>query len=268
MVKYILAYLVLLISIISCNNQDQEKEPIKTTFQEVNREQILNDSITQFPDLNLPKEELIQYYRDSADLDKAIGTVNKFIEKDSLNERLWDIIATLHFENGDTLQSIKCYETAVQINPQPRYIILLGSLYAQTKNIKALQMAYLLLQSKNSLTSMEAFFIKGLYFNYTGEKEKAIVFFDKCISIEYTYMIAYREKAIALYDMGKYQDAVTVLNKAVTLQNNFDEGYYWLGRCLEKQNKPADAIDNYKTALMYSPDYIEAKTALEKLTAK
>ena len=115
---------------------------------------------------------------------------------------------------------------------------------------------------------MEAFFIKGLYFNYTGEKEKAIVFFDKCISIEYTYMIAYREKAIALYDMGKYQDAVTVLNKAVTLQNNFDEGYYWLGRCLEKQNNPADAIDNYKTALMYSPDYIEAKTALEKLTAK
>ena len=81
-------------------------------------------------------------------------------------------------------------------------------------------------------------------------------------------MFAYREKGIALYDLGKYNDAITVLDKAVTLQNNFDEGYYWLGRCLEKLNKPNDAIEEYKTALLYSPDYIEAKTALERLQAK
>jgi superkiller protein 3 len=80
-------------------------------------------------------------------------------------------------------------------------------------------------------------------------------------------MFAYREKGIALYDMGKYEDAITVLDKAVTLQNSFDEGYYWLGRCLEKLNKPNDAIEEYKTALMYTPDYVEAKEALERLKA-
>ena len=117
-------------------------------------------------------------------------------------------------------------------------------------------------------TEKEAFFIKGLYYNFTGNKINAIVFLDKCLNIDNRHMFAYREKGIALYDMGKYEDAITVLDKAVTLQNNFDEGYYWLGRCLEKLNRRNDAIEEYKTALLYSPDYVEAKEALASLGVK
>jgi tetratricopeptide (TPR) repeat protein len=266
--KLIWPGLGLLIFIIACNNQDQEKQPVKDNTQIVNREQILKDSMAKFPESLLLKEQLIQFYRDSADFDKALATVDLAIKKDSLNYRLWDIKATLHYENDDTLNAITSYETALQINPLPRYIILLGSLYGQTKNKKALEMADFLLRSKIPNTEKEAFFIKGLYYNYTGEKNKAIGFFDKCLNLEYTYMLAYREKGIALYDLGKYNDAITVLDKAVTLQNNFDEGYYWIGRCLEKLNKPTDAIEEYKTALMYAPDYVEAKEALTRLGAK
>jgi tetratricopeptide (TPR) repeat protein len=268
MLKLIWPCLGLLIFIIACNNQDQEKQPDKDNKQIVNREQILKDSMAKFPGSLLLKEQLIQYYRDSADFDNALATVDQALKKDSLNYRLWDIKATLHYENDDTLNAITSYETALQINPLPRYIILLGSLYGQTKNKKALEMADFLLESKIPNTEKEAFFIKGLYYNYTGQKIKAIGFFDKCLNLEYTYMLAYREKGIALYDLGKYNDAITVLDKAVTLQNNFDEGYYWIGRCLEKLNKPTDAIEEYKTALMYAPDYVEAKEALTRLGAK
>ena len=81
-------------------------------------------------------------------------------------------------------------------------------------------------------------------------------------------MFAYREKAIALYDQGKYQDALSVLKKATTLQNGFDEGYYWRGRCFEKLNKLADAMEDYRTALLYNPGYAEAKDALARLEGK
>jgi tetratricopeptide (TPR) repeat protein len=81
-------------------------------------------------------------------------------------------------------------------------------------------------------------------------------------------MNAYREKAIALYDQAKYEDAIKVLTKAVTLQNKFDEGYYWLGRCFEKLNNNKDAVESYKNALLYNPDYVEAKDALGKLGVK
>jgi tetratricopeptide (TPR) repeat protein len=81
-------------------------------------------------------------------------------------------------------------------------------------------------------------------------------------------MFAYREKGIALYDMGKYEDAITVLDKAVTLQHDFDEGYYWRGRCLEKLNKPNDAVEEYKMALQLTPDYTDASDALTRLSGQ
>ena len=253
---------------MGCNNEDQATNNDELAVAGKNREQVLKDSVALFPDSLLLKEQLIQFYRDNEDYDKAIVVVTEALSKDSLNTRLWDIKATLHFENEDTLNAIRSFETALQINPSPRFYILLGSLYAQTKKIKALDMADALLQTKLPETEKEAFFIKGLYFNYTGEKIKAIGFFDKCLALDHMHMFAYREKGIALYDLGKYDEAITVLDKAVTLQNNFDEGYYWLGRCLEKLNRPADAIEEYKTALLYAPDYIEAKEALARLGVK
>ena len=251
--------------IISCNNQDQEKQHTETA---VNRKKMLQDSIAKFPESLLLKEKLIQLYRDSADFEKAIETATQVLQTDSLNDRLWDIKATLHFENEDTLNAIKSFETALRLNPSPRYLILLGSLYAQTKNARAIAISNALQNSKQPETEKEAFFIKGLYYNYAGDKAKAIAALDKCLSLDNRHMFAYREKGIALYDMGKYNDAITVLDKAVTLQNNFDEGYYWLGRCLEKMNKPSDAIEEYKTALLYTPDYVEARDALNRLGVK
>ena len=267
--KLIATSLVLLITIMSCNNQDQSKENKEPDAQfSLDREKILKDSILKFPELLLLKEELIQFYRDSSDLDKAITTVDQVIKTDSLNDRLWDIKATLHFENEDTLNAIKSFETALRLNPSPRYLILLGSLYAQTKNARAISISNALQKSKQPETEKEAFFIKGLYFNYTGDKANAIAALDKCLNLDKRHMLAYREKGIALYDLGRYNDAITVLDKAVTLQNNFDEGYYWLGRCLEKLNKPNDAIEEYRNAIMYSPDFTEAKEALERLGVK
>ena len=269
MMKLILPGLFLLISIIACNNQDHTKENEKIAAgSTAAREKILKDSIAKFPGSLLLKEQLIQFYRDNEDLDKAIATANDALQKDSLNDKLWDIKGTLNFENGDTLNAIRSFETALKLNPSPRFLILLGSLYAQTKNSKALAIADALLQTKLPETEKEAYFIKGFYYNYTGDYNQAISFFDKCLSLDHMHMFAYREKGIALYEMGKYNDAITVLDKAVTLQNSFDEGYYWLGRCLEKLNKPNDAIEEYRMALMYSKDYTQAQEALERLGAK
>lgn len=266
MMKQIFIPLYFICCFSACNNKEEKSSTETAVFSVYEKE--MNDAIAKFPDSLLLKEKLIQYYRDSAAYDKAITTVNKAIQTDSLNARLWEIKATLHFENEDTLNAIKSFENAVRILPLPRYIKLLGSLYAQTKNIKALHMADALLQNKNADTDNEAFFIKGLYFSCIDEKNKAITFFDKCLSLNYTFMPAYREKAIALYDLGKYDSAINVLTKAITLQNSFDEGYYWRGRCLEKLHKPTEAINEYHTALRYSPDFLEAKEAINGLGGK
>ncbi len=258
--------LLILVSVAACNNNQEKKtnQPAEVSVPEKE----MMDAIAKFPDSLLLKEKLIQYYRENGSYDKAIAATDAILRSDSLNSRLWDIKGTLYFENGDTMNAIRSFETAVQILPTPGYIMSLGSLYAQTKNSRALKVADLLLQDKNANAEKEALFIKGLYFSYTGDKAGAISFFDKSLLLDYTFMFGYREKAIALYDLGKYDESIKVLDRAVTLQNNFDEGYYWRGRCLEKLNKPNEAIEEYRTALMYSPDFVEAKEALSKLEPK
>ena len=253
----------------SCNNGDNDNNNNSDTdTQTIPKEQQLKKAVAQYPDSLLLLENLIEYYRNNGSYDTAINLTSEAIKKDSENVELWDIKGTLLFENGDTLKSIKAYETAINIYPLPEYIISLGTLYAQTKNPKALTMADALLIADKAKAEREALFIKGLYYAYTADRQKAIIFFDSCVSIDYTYMFAYREKAIALYDMGKYEDALEVLNKAVTIQNNFDEGYYWRGRCYEKLGRKQDAIENYQTALLYDKNFIEAKEALARLGVK
>ena len=185
-----------------------------------------------------------------------------------MNDRLLDIKATLHFENGDTINAIKAFEKAITINPQPEYIISLGSLYAQTKNPLALALADALLQAPKANAQKQALFIKGLYYSYTGDKIKALSFFDNCLSIDYRDILAYREKAICLYDLNRYAEALDFLKKAVAVQNTFDEGYYWMGRCYEKLNKRKEAVDSYQFALQIDPDYLEAKDALGRMGIK
>lgn len=266
MLKSFLLPLIFVCMVAACNNNSNKNTGMVAKANDV--EKHLLDEVAKYPDSLLLREELIQYYRDSADYDKAIAATETALQKDSLNDRLWNIKANLHFENYDTLNAIAALNRAANINPLPQYIITLGSMYAQKRDSTALQIADFLLKKNLTDNGKDAFFIKGLYYNFTGDKLKAISFFDKCLNLDYNYMFAYREKAIALYDLGRYDDAITVLDKAVTVQTKFDEGYYWLGRCLEKTGKTADAIEEYKNALTISPDYVEAKDALVRLGVK
>ncbi len=264
--KYTIRFPLLLCLLASCNNA--EKNTTLNQGGTIITEKVIRASIAKYPDSLLLKENLVQYYRDSVQYDMALGLTDSMIRKDSNNARLWYIKATLHFENADTGNAVRSFEKAVAIVPDPAYMTSLGNLYAETKNPKAITLADVLLADKKTNIIKEAFFIKGLYFNYTGDKQKAISFFEQTLQLDYTYMFAYREKAIALYDLGKFEEALKVLDKAVTLQNNFDEGYYWTGRCQEKLNRRNDAIASYKTALLYDTGYIEAREALERLGEK
>ena len=256
-ISYFICAIVLLIS--SCNNSSNKSDQ---TIPE--QEKKLRDQVTQYPDSTVVRENLIQYFRENGNYDQALFETDIAIKKDSLNDRFQDIKATLYFENGDTLLAVQCFEKAISINPKIEYIISLGSLYAEIKNPRALILADALLSAKGSNAEIQAIFIKGLYFSYTGEKQKAINYFNKCLEIDYRNMMAYREKAICLFDLTQYELALDVMKNAVKIQNTFDEGYYWMGRCYEKLDKRKEAIENYQLALQIDPNYIEAKDALRR----
>lgn len=256
---------------ISCSNNN-DTETAADNSPVPSQEKNLREAIDSNPDSLKLRENLIQYLSDNENYEKALAETDKAIIKDSNNLPFWRMKAQLHFALKDTIKSIKAYEKVLELFPEPGDMMDLGSLYAATKNPMALEIADALIIGKKANAEKEALFLKGLYYNYTGDKSKAIAYFDQCLNMDFTFMFAYREKAIALYDQGKYTEALAVLNKATTLQNGFDEGYYWAGRCYEKLNKQGDAIENYQLAIQVAErnqdDNVEAREALTRLGIK
>lgn len=227
------------------------------------QEKEMRELIAKYPDSLLLTENLVEYFRNNSNYSQAIAETDNALKKDSSSERLWYMKAMLHSENDDTLKAINAWEKTINLYPRPEYIMSLGSMYAAAKNPLAIGMASLLMGSP--ATQYQGMFIQGFYYNNIGEKEKAIPYFDKCIAIDYTNVLAFREKAIAQYDTGKYVDALKTLELAVAVKKDFDEAYYWMGRCYEKLSEKDQAIKSYQLALQVNPGFVEAKDALGKM---
>ena len=232
--------MLILFFLAACHEEDK---PVHHHGPDPNSIEAIKQEIKQHPDSLMLKENLIEAYRNKGYYDSALSIADQEIGKDSGSAYLWNIKATLYFENNDTGNAINSLKHAIAIYPLPDYLVALATVYAETKNEKCLTIANELITSNKSKYGRDAYFIKGLYYNYKSQSQKAI----------------------ALYQMAKYQDAITVLKRAVTIQNNFDEGYYWMGRCYEKLNKKDDAIESYQNALLYDKNYAEARDALQKL---
>ncbi len=255
---------LLSVVLFSCGNNAVEKQP-GTNSPMPEQEKKLRNLIAQYPDSLKLGNNLVDYFATNGDYESAIKENNLLLKNNSGNSQLWDAKARLHFLNQDTAGAIKAMEKTVAIEPRPEYIISLATIYAQTKNPAAIALADTILTRSNGKGALQATFIKGLYYSSAGETEKAISFFDQCLKIDYTYLDAYREKAITFYNAGKYLDALKVLELEQSLSTTNEEAYYWTGRCFEKLGKKEQAIQNYQLALQVDKDYAEAKDALAKL---
>ncbi len=255
--KY-LSYLLALF-MLACNNEEG------STANNIapSKEKQLTDAVKQFSDSVIMVENLAQFYRENGDYEKALSAINNAIKKDSTKTKYWHMKAVLHYENEDTTQAIAALEKSILLSKDLNDILLLAKIYAETKNPDALALCEILVKQNKFVK--EAVFIKGTYFKNINDAAKAIIYFDEAISMSYTFMEPYGEKAKILYGRQKYMDALIVLDKAVKIQNNYPEGYFFMGRCFEKLNRWEDAKESYETALIYDKDYEEAKEALAKL---
>lgn len=227
-------------------------------------EKAMQEAIRLFPDSPLLRENLIQFYRDSGYYDKALRETFESLKKDSLQPRWWYIAATLYCEKGDTSEAIATLKKNPNLSLDKMSTVLLSTLLAYRKD--SLSLAF----SDNLMTSLmdaakEGYFIKGLYYFKTGQLNTALHMLDSCLLQSYTFMDAYREKALVLGTMNKWVQAADVMNKAVTVQNNYAEGHYLLGYCLEKTGNTDEATDAYETALRYDPTFAEAREALQRM---
>jgi len=147
------------------------------------------------------------------------------------------------------------YETAVQQDPKFfEAYLMLGSIYQAEKNPICIEYyrTAVSLQPRNpdviySLAYAEQEFNKPL---------DAIKHYRQMIQLDKTYIQALNQIGlIKQYDLNEVDSAVYYYNSALQSDPTFVEAWHNLGTCYEQKNERFKALDCYKKAVKYNPNF-------------
>jgi tetratricopeptide (TPR) repeat protein len=228
----------------------------------------LEKSIQAYPDSLLLIAKLSDLQEANGQLDLAFATIEKGLQKDSTSVIFHNRRASLLLAKGDTSGAISGLLRSLSYAPEQTDIhVELGFLYAAQKKKNALMVAdFLLSQTDQPALQTQARFMKGVYFVNIGDKKNALLNFNECIINDYTFIDAYMEKGILLYNDKKYTEAQKSFEKVLTISNTHIEAYFWTGKSLEAQNKKEEALDYYKKTIGLDDKMKEAAEAVERLS--
>ncbi|MCK4970844.1 MAG: tetratricopeptide repeat protein, partial [Thermoplasmata archaeon] len=88
--------------------------------------------------------------------------------------------------------------------------------------------------------------------------EQAIAFYDKAIELNNNFDDAWNNKGNVLDDMGKYEDAIACYDKAIEINPNYEVAWNNKGYALGMLKRVEEAIECYDKAIEIKPNYAEA----------
>ena len=226
----------------------------------------LNEAIKEIPNSLFLQISLARSYDVLNKTDDALKVCKTILEKEPAQVNALLLKADLLEKKGDTTGMISSLEKAYSIIPFNREISnKLAYQYAESKNVKAIQIADSLI-SKDSLNiHAEPYYVKGMYYSNINNKAKAIQLFDATIKTDHRFLNAYIEKGKILFDQKKTNDALKTFQLANTITPSFPDAWYWIGRCQEILGDKAEAKKSYEKAYELDNTFTEAKEAAEKI---
>jgi tetratricopeptide (TPR) repeat protein len=226
---------------------------------------LLQDCRKKFPSNTAFPGMLGELYQQSGKIREAIDIFDGTLKTDSLNFEAWYEKGLLLEKTGDTAGAILALGKAYGIQPVNTYGLELAHLYAEHRNPAALLICDAILKKDTARSSLDPFFIKGIYFSNTSQYKKAIVQFDSCIFRDWKFTDAYLEKGIALFKQRLYQQALQSFQMTIKVSANYADGYFWIGRCYEATGLPGQAVIYYRQALALDKDFSEAADGIKRL---
>ena len=226
----------------------------------------LNQALQKIPSSFFFKLSLAQVYINQNKPDEALKIINDILATEPRLVDAWMMKSDLLEKSNNETESLKSLEKAYQLAPFDVDLSYeLAYKYAENKNPKALALSDSLLEKDTSGSHAEPYYFKGVYFTNTGDKEKALHFFNLAIHHDYYLVNAYLEKGRILYEQRKFPEALKVFQLAATIKPTFADAYYWMGKCQEQLNQKEEARLNYQRAYGLDKTLTEAKEAAERL---
>jgi len=181
---------------------------------------------------------------------EAIAQNDTLLKEDSANAVFWYRRGVIQLQHGDTNTAIASMQTAVQKEPMFMEPLLdIASVYAARSDSNAITTTNKVIRiATDPRIKSQAKFIQGLYYSNINDKARALASFDECIKNDYTFLDAYVEKGLLLYDSKDYKAALAVFEQTIQVSNTFAEGYYNAGRCEEALGNKEEAKLYYEKA--------------------
>jgi tetratricopeptide (TPR) repeat protein len=229
---------------------------------------VLLPIVQRFPENQLVQRNLLMSYFDQGDYKNALTVNDHALGYDSTSSGNWYNRARIKDALGDSTNAIHCLEKAYALDSDNATIAYdLANRYADAGNPAALSLSdHIIAAEPTNQKKPDPLTIKGIYYENTGDKVKALACFDEAIATDYTFLEAYLEKGILLYKQKNYPEALKVFELSTNIDNTFADGYFWIGRCQEKLRQTDEARLSYERAIAFDKHFTEAREALAKLS--
>lgn len=267
-------FVFFLLLLVACNTSDKKTSTVTDSAKDKNINEVkpypelvqqLITSVQQQPDSTGLRFKLAVALDSIGAYNEALHQMDTLLKKDSTNFGLWYANGEIAEDAKDTSRAMMSYAKAISIYASPNALLSLANLYAEKKNDKSLQITKQIKEmSLGREYDAHCEFITGVYYARTGNRSKALQYFDACIADNYTYMPAYIEKGLVYFDNKQYREALNIFTFASTVNALDSDPYYWEGRCYEQMNVKDSAALRFKQSLRLQDD-TETRIALKRV---
>lgn len=266
MSKYYIPGIVTFITIIlfACNGDTDNTSNSPTQTAEL---LLLQKQLTAHPDSVGLRYQLMNELLKNNLYKEAMSQNDTLLKGDSTNAVFWYRRGAIHLQQGDTSAALTAMQTSVQKEPMFMEPLLdIASVYAARSDSNTITATNKIIKmAPDPRIASQAKFIQGLYYSNINDKTKALVCFDECIKSDYTFLDAYIEKGILLYDQKDYKAALAVFEQTIQVSNTFAEGYFNAGRSEEALGNKMEAKSYYEKALGLDKSLSAASEGLKRL---
>lgn len=228
----------------------------------------LNKAIENDPKNIIAYTKLAELNLYIKDYNACLKSANDVLKIDVYNPRAYFIKGMAYKELGDTAKAISSFQTVIEQDPEYYNAYMqLGILFAALKNPIALD--YLNNALNLQPQSIEAYYAMGMFFQETGNINKAIEVYNTILKIDSTYNDAHFNLGyIAMVMQNDMVKAIKHFSDNIKFHPNNYEAYYMRGLCYERIKDKVNAARDYQQALKLYPQYDNAAIALGNLVDK
>lgn len=162
-------------------------------------------------------------------------------------------------QKGDYVQAINSYNQALRIKPE--FEEVKQSLSNALKNLQSadfLSFVTLRPSSPSTLTNdsdYQPFYDQAEDLRSLGRYQEAIPYLNKAIQQQPQNYLAYNGRGNTLRKLGRYEEAILDLNEAIKLQPEYHLAYYHRGDIQRKLGRYEESISDYNQAITLQPKY-------------